>query len=173
MAYDDWGDLAVGAAMDHPGATMAAYQTGKRVAPFVEGAVRSAAGAAVGRDVAALGASVARGVATTAAVAAGGAEGGAMAGAALGPAGMAAGAALGAIAPHILPHIPIVGEVVNKIPLIGGILSPKQHKERKSSSQGGASTNPFVAAAAGSDTLSGADYSKQQRAEYQAGRGFS
>jgi hypothetical protein len=78
--------------------------------------------------------------------------------------GTAIGAVAGALLPHVLPKIPVVGDAVNKIPLIGGILSPKKKQ---------AGGGHFVAPAAPNPHLkSGAEYAMGERSKYAAGRGY-
>lgn len=102
-----------------------------------------------------------------------GALAGAEAGSIVPGVGTLIGAAAGAVAPFILPHIPVVGNLVNKVPLVGGVLSPKQTKKVTIFRGGGGSQdNPFLAKGGGEMTQSGADYSRQTRAEYESGRGF-
>jgi hypothetical protein len=140
---------------------------------FAAGGVRAAGSAAVR----AAGGSLARTAASVGArVGIGAAEGiaeGAAAGSIVPGVGTLVGAAAGAIAPFILPHIPVVGAAVNKIPLIGGMLSPKQVKKQTVfAGGGGGQPNSFLQQSGGEMTSSGADYSRQNRAEYESGRGF-
>lgn len=105
------------------------------------------------------------GVASAAATGLVGTEAGAAIGSVAPGVGTAIGAAVGALAPHIIPHIPVVNKLVNKIPVIGGVLSPM-----KKSDAGG--NKPWVPAAPNPFIQSSTDYALGQRAEYQAGRGF-
>ena len=158
-----------------------AYKGYKRVQPFLEGAINAGQGAWLGADVVKVAggqslktaagsaiAKVAPGIAARAGigVAAGAAEG-AAAGSVVPGIGTVAGAVVGAVAPFIIPHIPIVGKAVNKIPLVGEILSPSQDKEE--APRGGRASNFQVP----SPHLStGPEYSASNRADYLAGRGF-
>lgn len=188
---DDWGNLAdqgsshlMSLAANYGPAAYGAYQGYKRIQPFVQGSIDATQGAMVGADLAKVaGWGLARSAATSAATTAGtsaaatgatiageaavGAVAGAEAGSVVPGPGTALGAIAGAVAPLVIPHIPVVGKVVNKVPVIGGILSP-QHKNAKPkiiNEEGGSyRTNPFV--------QSGNEYAANQRAEYNAGRGF-
>jgi hypothetical protein len=176
---DDWGNLAdqssnhlMSLAANYGPQAYAAYKGYKRVQPFIQGGIDASQGAMVGADVVkAVGWGLARSAATTGAEVAGGAAVGAAEGAAAGSVvpgvGTAIGAVAGAVAPLVIPHIPVVGKAVSKIPVLGGILSP-QHanaKPKMITEEGGSyRTNPFV--------QSGNEYAANQRAEYNAGRGF-
>ena len=183
---DDYGNFiqAVG-----PSAVPAAMAI-SRNRSFLEGALHTAGGAQIGAEIGgivaraapSIAARVAGGAAISAATgAASGAATGAAAGSIVPGVGTVVGAVAGALAPHVLPHIPVVGDAVNKIPLIGGMLSPKKPKtkyvaarkeyENTNPNLSGGSGGNFQAQAA-SPLQTGAEYSQSNRAEYESGRGF-
>ena len=158
------------------GATQAVTGT---VGPTVRAAVGGLGRAAVGRAAVGMGLRVGAGAAASAAS---GAAAGASAGSVVPGLGTLVGAAAGAIAPLIIPHTPLAG-VINRIPLIGGILSPKQKKTKVI--PGGSvavrqqNQDPhFMSSPKDSQvtpweqTTSARDYAMSSRAEYNAGRGF-
>ena len=155
---DDYGNLidAAGSlSAGEMGAAYAAYKTYGRVQPFVQGAINAGQGAMLGADIVKVaGSGVVKRAAGQAIARAAVATGARMAvtcgghvsrsrswlqeqlqerpqGPSLPGVGTVIGAVAGAVAPFILPHIPVVGDAVNKIPLIGGILSPDKKKESR------------------------------------------
>lgn len=156
-----------------------AYKAYGRVQPFIQGAINAGQGAALGADIGraavktaatrAIAATAARTAATAGVSVAAGIEAGATTGTAIAPGvGTAIGAVAGAVAPFIVPHIPVVGDAVNKIPLVGEILSPSKKKAESSSGGlgGGAwsEQNPHLQTP-GQNVMA-------NRADYLAGRGF-
>jgi len=101
---------------------------------------------------------------------AGGVAAGAVAGAEAGSivpgVGTVIGATVGAVAPLVIPHIPVVGKAVNKIPIVGSILSP-QHKKAKAS--GGSYSESTLN---NPNLQTGSQYAGMNSANYTAGRGF-
>jgi hypothetical protein len=140
------------------------------IAAVGRSAATRAAGGAIARTAASTAARVGIGTAArvgvgAAAAAASGAASGAAAGSVVPGVGTAIGAVAGAVAPLILPHIPVVGDVVNKIPVVGGILSPDKKREKKETRfVDDLPPSPFL--------QSGPQYALENRAEYVAGRGF-
>lgn len=193
---DDFGNLLdAGASLTagEVGAAYGAYKAYGRVQPFVQGAINAGQGAMLGADIAkvagsgivkrAAGQAIAKaavatgvraGVTAAATSAAAGGTSGAVAGMTAGTAiapgvGTAIGLVAGAVAPFIIPHIPVVGDAINKIPVIGGILSPD--KEKKEESYGVLGSGVFQEQASQHLQSPGQNV-MANRADYQAGRGF-
>jgi len=198
---DDYGSL-LGDAAQYAPAAYGAYKVGSRMAPFAKGAWEAGWGADLGATVAraaggttvrnavgmtaarVAGLSAARVGATAAAEAGAGALAGAEAGSIVPGVGTLAGLAVGALAPLIIPHTPFAG-IIRKIPIIGNILSPGGDKP-KTKIVGGPGALPqkrnphFYAEPANSNfigesaphTVGPGTFAQQNRAEYEAGRGF-
>ena len=142
----------------------------------IGGGFKAAMGASAGQTVAKVAAF------TAARVGASSIAAGATAGSVVPGVGTAIGAVAGAIAPFVLPHIPVVGAAVNKIPLVGGMLSPKKGKSGKQTvvmGQGPAQGSPHLAQASASHLaqapashLAAAPLSPLSSHRYVSGRGF-
>ena len=182
---DDYGNL-LDVSQGEAAAAYAGYKAYGRVKPFVQGAINASQGAWLGADIGAMAtgttvkavagqalgrAAVATGIRTAATVGAEAAVAGVTAGATAGSVvpgiGTAIGAVAGAVAPFVVPHIPVVGPAINKIPLVGGIISPD--KPKKQSKLGGGNWEPSPQnqhlQTPGQNVMG-------NRADYQAGRGF-
>jgi len=171
------------------------------MAPFVKGAWEAGWGADLGATVARAaggstvrsavgmtaariaGTSAARVGATAAAEAGAGALAGAEAGSIVPGVGTLAGLAVGALAPLIIPHTPFAG-IIRHIPIIGSILSPNGKPKTKvvgGPGPGPQKINPhFYAPPSNSNfvgesaphTVGPGTFAQQNRAEYEAGRGY-
>jgi hypothetical protein len=174
---DDFGNLSGG----DISTAYSAYKTVKRVQPFVQGTLdsvnsattvlplaRAAGGVVAKRAAIGAGVELAEGLGARAAIGglveagALGAGAGAALGALAGPVGLAAAVAT----PLVMQHMPMgVRKAVHSVPLIGSTLSPIHKKS------GGSSAGTYTPPAA-PGTVSGAQFAADNRAQYNAGRGF-
>ena len=154
-------------------------QTISTTGKVVGAGIKAGMGASVGQSIA----KVAVGTAARAGVGMGAsAAAGASAGSVVPGVGTAIGLAAGALAPFVLPHIPVVGAAVNKVPLIGGILSPKKQKTPSTRVVVGAGeqrANPMLSAPVGGNlaaapggNLAAPSRSPLSSQRYVSGRGF-
>ena len=161
------------------GSTVARAAGGSTVRSAVGMTAARIAGTTAARAGVAAGVSAATGAA---AGAGGGAAAGAAAGSIVPGVGTLAGLAIGALAPLIIPHTPLAG-IIRRIPIIGGILSPDGKPKTKVIGGPGASApkrNPHFYADAPSHfieegsphTVGPGTFARQNRAEYESGRGF-
>ena len=166
----------------------AAIQGGQLGAMVAKAGGSQVAKAAVAGTVAKVAAgSAARAGAGLAAGAASGASAGAAAGSVVPGLGTAIGAVVGAVAPLVISQTPLAAPI-RKIPVLGGILAPNLGGGKKTkfvpaaddrssansnlTAPGSGGGNLSSAPAGGGNLSSPGNFAAQNRAEYEAGRGF-